>query len=514
MVKAFQSVQLIQSDFVMDLPVDCLQLLVTTIAAFGQQTVDTNIALSAVGLLWNIGDFFAKESEAIQIAFESENRKSVAACQVHQSEKVLSELRPLGSVDPSVAGGLASLWSRLLREMRQLCMDARPEVRHCCLRSVSTTVQVHGAALHAAQIWESCLWDTLFPLLEDVRECSAQAVVKEQSGGSSSAESDSLGLDKGKAVPLLVHHTRNTALKQWSETRVLVFHAVCRLVGVFMPFVSSSTRSDVACSTVLSALAAAATSNSQEVAVSAIQAFSEFASSVNCIPQSWWPLIWTAVGGVIDVWQVSTEPLVFAAVEELVNLLAVLQPMGRDYTSSTDAAKIASSVSVILRFHDNTKAKSIAIMQQPSSLHTKTLNWLVVAASPGCAPEVAHSVLASLCESIPAAPLTDSASAVDVIVAAAVCSSIRQIIQAALPPPSVLSTLCLSMTQRLLVAASDRQRDIRSKLSFEGSSALLALVSMCMPQLHAANHDAMVAVWEVACGGMSSIILGALWRFK
>lgn len=504
MVKAFQCVQLVQSDFVMDLPVDCLQLLVTTVAAFGQQTADTNIALTAVGLLWNIGDFFARESGAIKIAFSSADRKSVAACQ-SQTELTLQD----AAVSPPASSdsGVASLWCRLLREMRQLCMDPRPEVRHCCLRSLSTTVQVHGAALHAAGTWEFCLWDVLFPLLVDVQECAAQAVLKEQAGGAGSVESDSLGLDKGKAVPLLVHHTRNTALKQWSETRVLVFHAVCRLVGVFMPFVSCSSRSDVACSTVLNALAAAVTSNTQEVAVSALQAFSELSSSVNSIPHSWWPLIWAALGQVLHHWHISGDALIFPAVEEFVNLLAVLLPLGRDHTSSTDSAKLAVSVSGILRLHDSSKSKSIAMMQQPSTLHTKTLNWLVATAAPGCMPEVAHAVLSSLCELVPAAPLTDSASAVEVIVAAAVCNSIGQIIQTALPPPSVLSTLCLSMTQRLLVAASDRQRDIRSKLSFEGSAALLATVSLCLPQLHEA-HDALVAVWEVACGGIGTIILG------
>jgi hypothetical protein len=506
MVKAFQSVQLVQSDFVMDLPVDCLQLLVTTVAAFGQQTADTNIALTAVGLLWNIGDFFARESSAIKCAFASVDRKSVAECQP-LVEKALVD--PPGSVNAPSDGGVASLWSRLLREMRQLCMDPRPEVRHCCLRSLSTTVQVHGTALHAASTWEFCLWDILFPLLVDVQECSAQAILREQAGQSSSVESDSLGLDKGKAVPLLVHHTRDTALKQWSETRVLVFHAVCRLVGVFMPFVSPSSRSDEACMTVLDALSAAATSRTQEVSVSALQAFSELASSVNSMPPSWWPLILATVVRVIDVWQSSKEPLIFPAVEELLNLLAVLQPLGREHTSSSDSAKLAVSTASLLRLHDPSKSKSIILMQQPSSLHTKTLNWLVAEAAFGCSPEVAHAVLSSLCDHIPAAPLTDSSSPVDVIVAAAVCSSIGQIIQAALPPPSVLSTLSLAMTQRLLVAASDRQRDIRSKLSFEGSSALLAMVSRCLPQLHDTNHDALVSVWEVACGGIGTIILGA-----
>jgi hypothetical protein len=504
MVKAFQSVQLVQSDFVVDLPVDCLQLLVTTVAAFGQQTADTNIALTAVGLLWNIGDFFARESSAIKCAFASEDRKSVAECQSPAADA------PPGASSPD--GGVASLWSRLLREMRQLCMDPRPEVRHCCLRSLSTTVQVHGSALHAANTWEFSLWDILFPLLVDVQECSAQAVLREKSGQAGSIESDSLGLDKGKAVPLLVHHTRDTALKQWSETRVLVFHAVCRLVGVFMPLVSSSSRSDDACNTVLEALSAAAICHTQEVAVSALQAFSELASSVDCIPHSWWPLIWATVVRVLDAWCSSTEPLIFPAVEELLNLLAVLQPLGRERTSSVDSARLAVSVAGVLGLHDSSKSKSITITQQPCSLHSKTLNWLVAAAGPGCPPEVAHAVLSSLCDRIPAAPLTDSATAVDVVVAAAVCSSISQIIQAALPPPAVLSNLSLSLTQRLLVAASDRQRDIRSKLSFEGSSALLAMVSRCLPQLHDANHEALVSVWEVACGGLGTIILGALYK--
>ena len=113
--------------------------------------------------------------------------------------------------------------------------------------------------------------------------------------------------------------------------------------------------------------------------MSALQAFSEFASSVASIPHSWWALIWAAVAKIVDVWQASA--VIFPAVEELLNVLSVLQPLGHEHTSGADAAKLVASVGGVLRLHDSSKAKSIAIMQQPSSLHAKVLHWLVAAAA-------------------------------------------------------------------------------------------------------------------------------------
>ena len=47
-----------------------------------------------------------------------------------------------------------------------------------------------------------------------------------------------LGKDKGKAVCLMVHHSRNSVQKQWDETLVLCLSGMGRLLRTHLPVVS------------------------------------------------------------------------------------------------------------------------------------------------------------------------------------------------------------------------------------------------------------------------------------
>ena len=48
-----------------------------------------------------------------------------------------------------------------------------------------------------------------------------------------------LGMRGGKPVHMLVHHSRNTAQKQWDETLVLVLGGMSRLLRPFLPFLQT-----------------------------------------------------------------------------------------------------------------------------------------------------------------------------------------------------------------------------------------------------------------------------------
>jgi hypothetical protein len=48
---------------------DCLALYITTIGCYGFQGSDINISLTAIGLLWNIADFVAKENPAVRASY-------------------------------------------------------------------------------------------------------------------------------------------------------------------------------------------------------------------------------------------------------------------------------------------------------------------------------------------------------------------------------------------------------------------------------------------------------------
>jgi hypothetical protein len=62
--------------------------------------------------------------------------------------------------------------------------------------------------------WHACLWKIVFPLLDNVKV--------------GSAKSNDQGAKKDY-IPIVVHHSRNTAEKQWDETRVLSFSGAAKV---------------------------------------------------------------------------------------------------------------------------------------------------------------------------------------------------------------------------------------------------------------------------------------------
>jgi len=84
-----------------------------------------------------------------------------------------------------------------------LCVDSRPSVRKSAGQTLFSTLSAHGVLLRQPTL-HAVLWQVLFPLLDKVRS---------QSGLASSEKVDPGG-------NILIHHTRNTAQKQWAETQV------------------------------------------------------------------------------------------------------------------------------------------------------------------------------------------------------------------------------------------------------------------------------------------------------
>jgi hypothetical protein len=120
----------------------------------------------------------------------------------------------------------------------------------------------HGAKL-PAHLWRTCLWEILFPLLDTVRQLAA-ASSREESVGTQ------LGQDKGRAVMMLVHHSRNTEQKQWDETLVLSLNGMGRLLRSYLPVLSSLEGFDVRWDSFLAFFESSVVDGNREVAVAAI----------------------------------------------------------------------------------------------------------------------------------------------------------------------------------------------------------------------------------------------------
>ena len=118
-------------------------------------------------------------------------------------------------------------WCAILRQLRRMCADARSEVRTCAMHTLTNLLTSHGATLGGAT-WDFALWHALLPLMGELTAAAAAA-------NATAPVAQTLGKEGGRPVLMLLHHSRDTASKQWDETWVLTLNSVTRLFRTFLP---------------------------------------------------------------------------------------------------------------------------------------------------------------------------------------------------------------------------------------------------------------------------------------
>ncbi|XP_050223198.1 uncharacterized protein LOC126673214 isoform X2 [Mercurialis annua] len=233
----FQSLRVIMNDGLASIPTECLPVCVDVTGAYSAQKTELNISLTAIGLLWTTSDFIAKgllheppeEKETSSVGehptVKEMNGESKEEYTVELPEKVKDHRPSLNIIDRDKL--LFSVFSLLQR----LGADERPEVRNAAVRTLFQTLGSHGQKL-SKSMWEDCLWKYVFPALDRASHMAATSSKDESQG-------KELGTRGGKAVHMLIHHSRNTVQKQWDETLVLVLGGIARLLRSFFPFLSS-----------------------------------------------------------------------------------------------------------------------------------------------------------------------------------------------------------------------------------------------------------------------------------
>lgn len=150
------------------------------------------------------------------------------------------------------------LWMCLFARLGDLCVDSRPAVRKSAGQTLFSTISAHGNLL-MPPTWQSVLWQVLFPLLDKVRSLSSSA---------SSEKVDTTG-------NILIHHSRNTAQKQWAETQVLTLSGVSRVFNTKRHMLQTLGDFIRAWSLLLEFIENAALSKSNEVSLAALKSFQE-----------------------------------------------------------------------------------------------------------------------------------------------------------------------------------------------------------------------------------------------
>ncbi|XP_050379358.1 uncharacterized protein LOC126796668 isoform X2 [Argentina anserina] len=190
----FQCLRVIMNDGLSTIPADCLQVCVDVTGAYSAQKTELNISLTAIGLLWTTTDFIVKALIRGPGA-EKETGMSDVHLSLKESDGGVPKEQTVNGLDNAN------------EQVRLLTMVDSDRL----LFSVFSLLQKLGA---------------------DERPEAATSSKDEWHG-------KELGTRGGKAVHMLIHHSRNTAQKQWDETLVLVLGGVSRILRSFFPFLRS-----------------------------------------------------------------------------------------------------------------------------------------------------------------------------------------------------------------------------------------------------------------------------------
>ncbi|XP_049881621.1 protein MON2 homolog isoform X2 [Pectinophora gossypiella] len=350
---AFQCAQVVAGDLLGCAGPRCLRRVLTTAAAFAQQTKELNISLTAVGLMWNISDYLYHNRDKLVAALANDT----AVCPEVPNH---AELPPLDK-----------LWMCLYIRLSELCTEPRAPVRRAASQTLFSCIGAHGTLL-SKPAWRALL-AVLFPMLDQVQK---------QSNIASSEK-----VDTGEHI--LIHHTRNTAQKQWAETQVLTLSGVSRVFHSRFQLLTTVGDFGRSWAALLEYITDFALRRSHEVSVAALKSFQEVVSAAGraaegsengVLQRRIWASAWTAWtniasalsndmpapedGKPVEVYAPSLNFLT-----TLVQIFPLIFQHIRPTFTAADVEKLGACLSNICSIEASPSALDIGTAAAPVSLH-------------------------------------------------------------------------------------------------------------------------------------------------
>jgi len=185
LVGAFNCMKLILDEYLELVSLVSTTSIISCLSSFSSQMLDVNISLTSLEMLWKVYDQMMRSSG--------------------------------GQGDTAQA-----VFDITTKQLLVLSMDIRPEIRHCAMNTLfAALTMTANASLTSGGQWKQIFDDVIFPLFERAGQRSHRAMTLKE-------EANAPELKKGKKM--ILHHSRDTAHKQWSETRVLALRGLARVV--------------------------------------------------------------------------------------------------------------------------------------------------------------------------------------------------------------------------------------------------------------------------------------------
>lgn len=237
---AFDSLQLVASDFISLLPATCLLDLIKCFSCFASQAEDFNISLTTTTFFWNISDFLRKDIDGFtnhgQITADSEEKDIINAAK---------------SSDHSTSRN--ALWLLLLLNIVDLTADDRREVRNGAIQMILRILDHYGEQL-SADAWHICLNKALLAMAEAVHL-------------------NSVRVSKADKSP-------SDGTKSWIDTAILLVKGLASLIASFFDTIVKHGRFHDSWSRLLRNFEAMMKTDSLELKGSIFTSFTEILSSI------------------------------------------------------------------------------------------------------------------------------------------------------------------------------------------------------------------------------------------
>ncbi|KAL3691163.1 hypothetical protein R1sor_004814 [Riccia sorocarpa] len=365
----FQNVRVIMNDGMLSIPAHALDMCIEVAGAYGAQKTDVNISLTAIGLLWTVADFCARgvdhgvidsiegkptrrnslsgESFSRQLSPRRNSLGSSAAGSVKFEPKTVEIAR-----DTTIPKGLTKradmdfdgLLLAVYGVIQGLGTDERPEVRNSAIRTLFQSMSGHGFKL-SVSMWRHCLWNLMFPLVETVRHLAAISS-KDEIG-------EQLGTQGGKTVHMLVHHSRNTAQKQWDETIVLLLGGLSKLIKPYFHFFQSMQDFEKGWENILSFVRESVMHGSKEVGLAAVSSLHNILLpqlTKGVLPRLYFDTAFQTYEAIVSCTRTSENRVATKARQELVQSLGELYVHGYTVFDPKTYVQLLSMVDVCTRY--------------------------------------------------------------------------------------------------------------------------------------------------------------------